>query len=112
MPWRTFEIDDEDDDFSVAGARAIGRLFRRRRQRLGIQQRRLEAVTGVDQTVISRLETGRLKGIKHSKFLALIGAMGGLLDDDPIPRWIGHGPLRVVSLAPEDVPREPEDPAV
>jgi hypothetical protein len=92
MPWRTFEIDDDEDgDLAVAGARCIGRLFRRRRQQLGIPQRRLEAQTGVDQTIISRLETGRLKGIKHSKFLTLIGAMGGLSDDDPIPSGSPRG---------------------
>ena len=84
MPWATLDIGD-DDDLRVAGARWLGAAVRRRRLQLGLTQRRLEALTQIDQTIISRIETGRSKGIKHSRLLALIGAISGLDQDDPIP---------------------------
>jgi ribosome-binding protein aMBF1 (putative translation factor) len=59
MPWDSFDIGAAEPQ-SLRGFAMIGRLVRRRRQRLGLSQRQLERLTGIDQSVISRLENGRL----------------------------------------------------
>jgi transcriptional regulator with XRE-family HTH domain len=86
MPWDTFLL-DWDDDLTARGFAALGRLVRRRRHRLGITQNELEWLSGIDQTLISKLENGRLKGMRWSRFGRLVGALGGLADDDPEPAW-------------------------
>lgn len=83
MSWETFEA-TRDDGPSWAGARWVGEAIRRRRWELVMSQRELEARSGVDQTVISRLENGRLKAFRFGQFLALVGALGGL-SFDPLP---------------------------
>ncbi len=98
MPFTTFEV-DEDDGPVFDGAKWLGRAVRQRRQALAMTQRQLENVTGIDQTMISRLETGRLKGIKHARLLLLIGVLGGLDLDAPPPRIIEPRPLRRVDLS-------------
>jgi transcriptional regulator with XRE-family HTH domain len=60
------------------GFEAIGAMVRRRRARLGWSQRYLELRSGLDQTVISRIENGKQYGIRWSRFATLVGAMGGL----------------------------------
>ena len=42
----------------------IGAEERQRRQRAGLTQRALEALTGIDQTTISKMERGRLPGLR------------------------------------------------
>lgn len=52
----------------------------------------LEAQSGIDQTVISRLENGRQYGIRWSRFALLVDALGGL---GPLPArepWPGLPP--------------------
>ena len=44
---------------------------------LGWTQRQLEAQSGVDQTVISRIENGKQYGIRWSRFALLVDALGG-----------------------------------
>ena len=56
----------------------IGALVKRRRVSLGWTQRYLEAMSGIDQTVISRIENGKQYGIRWSRFALLIDALGGL----------------------------------
>ena len=51
----------------------------------------LEAESGIDQTVISRIENGRQYGLRWSRLAVLIDAMGGLdargfEDSRPPPR--------------------------
>jgi transcriptional regulator with XRE-family HTH domain len=43
---------------------AFGRFIRRRRERMGWSQRDLEEATGIDQTVISRIENGRFRNAR------------------------------------------------
>jgi hypothetical protein len=97
MPFSTFDI-DEDDGPIIVGAVWLGRAVKERRRVLGISQRQLEAVTGIDQTLISRLETGRLKGIKHSRLLLLIGMLGGLDPNAPPPSMVDVRPRRRIDL--------------
>jgi transcriptional regulator with XRE-family HTH domain len=56
----------------------IGAEIKRRREALGWSQRVLEAQSGIDQTVISRIENGKQYGIRWSRFARLVDALGGL----------------------------------
>jgi transcriptional regulator with XRE-family HTH domain len=78
--WESFRADVAEPQ-ARRGFVLIGRLVLRRRQRLGLSQRHLERLCGVDQTVISRLENGRLGGLRWSRFAQLVAALGGLGDD-------------------------------
>jgi transcriptional regulator with XRE-family HTH domain len=97
MPFSTFEV-DADDGPIIGGARWLGQAVRQRRRVLGVTQRQLENVTGIDQTIISRLETGRLKGIKHARLLLLIGTLGGLDLTAPPPRMTAIEPRGRIDL--------------
>ena len=55
----------------------IGVEIKRRRLALGWTQRMLEAQSGIDQTVISRIENGKQYGIRWSRFALLVDALGG-----------------------------------
>jgi transcriptional regulator with XRE-family HTH domain len=85
----------------------IGAAIKRRRVALGWTQRQLEAQSGVDQTVISRIENGKQYGIRWSRFALLVDALGGFGGPagrgpwpSPIPRPPGP-PGRVVDLTGE-----------
>jgi hypothetical protein len=86
MTWDSFAV-REMDPVTRSGFELIGRLVRRRRQQLAISQRQLEHLCGVDQTVISRLENGKLGGLRWSRFADLVGALGDLGEADPPPAW-------------------------
>ena len=73
------------------GWHLLGAAIRRKRLSLGWTQRVLEAESGIDQTVISRIENGRQYGLRWSRLAVLIDAMGGLdargfEDSRPPPR--------------------------
>jgi DNA-binding Xre family transcriptional regulator len=70
------------------GWELIGVTVKRRRFAIRWSQRDLERASGVDQTVISRLENGRLSGLRFSRFARLVAAMNGLDPEAP------HPPLR------------------
>jgi transcriptional regulator with XRE-family HTH domain len=86
MTWHLFDVASTDER-TRRGFRLIGRLVLRRRGQLGITQRELESLSGIDQTVISRLENGKLGGLRWSRFAELVDALGGLGDTDPSPAW-------------------------
>ncbi len=90
MSWDSFDPAGADAG-AREGFRLIGRLFQRRRHRLGMTQATLELVSGVDQTVISRLETGQLRGIRWSRLAKIVAALGGIGESDPPPRWWAEG---------------------
>lgn len=60
------------------GFELIGVEIKRRRLLLGWSQRTLEAYSGIDQTVISRLENGKQYGMRWSRFARLVDALGGI----------------------------------
>ena len=60
----------------TAGWAAIGASIRAARLRRGMTQTALGNRTGVHQSTISRLETGRLTGLRWSKFARIIGTLG------------------------------------
>ena len=79
MVWPVRPRDQEQQE----GFDALGAMIRRRRVWLGWSQRYLEMRSGVDQTVISRIENGKQYGIRWSRFATLVGSMGGLDIPDP-----------------------------
>ena len=70
----------------------IGRVVKLRRNQRAISQRELERLSGVDQTVISRLENGKLYGLRWARFARIVDALGGLDVSAPVPEppaWPG-----------------------
>jgi DNA-binding Xre family transcriptional regulator len=66
------------------GWELIGASVKRRRLAIGWSQRDLQRASGLHQSAISRLENGRLSGIRFSTFARLVAAMNGL--DPAAPR--------------------------
>ena len=60
------------------GFELIGVELLRRRRVLGWSHRTLEAQSGIDQTVISRLENGKQYGMRWSRFARLVEALDGI----------------------------------
>jgi hypothetical protein len=58
---------------------AFGRFVRRARQCAGLSQQRLADLSGVSQSVISRLERGLAPHLGLSRLLAIQGVLGGCL---------------------------------
>jgi len=76
-------------DAVVRGWAMIGSAVNRRRVALAISQRDLSRRTGISQSVISRLEGGKLRGMRWSRFALLVDALDGL-DFGALPthHWI------------------------
>jgi transcriptional regulator with XRE-family HTH domain len=74
----------------------IGGMVKRRRTQLGWTQRDLSIRSGLSQTAICRLETGRLRGLRFSRFARLVAAMGGL--DPGLPLVPLIQPIPVIDL--------------
>jgi hypothetical protein len=73
----------------------IGAALKRRRQRLGLTQMDLARRTGIDQSVISRIERARRWGLSWRRFATLVAVLGGLdfVDEAsarPVPRGWEH----------------------
>ena len=99
MPSESFNMEDTDARTARGYAR-IGRQFRRRRERIGFSQRQLQELSGIDQSVISRLETGKLRGLRFSRLARLVDALGGIGDADPLPAWATRYMPRSRSMPP------------
>jgi transcriptional regulator with XRE-family HTH domain len=87
VAWDTFEIERAEPMVKV-GMHFIGELVRHRRHRLKISQADLGFAVGVHQSVISRLENGRLRGMRFAKFARLVAVLGGLDPQGPVPHWV------------------------
>jgi transcriptional regulator with XRE-family HTH domain len=74
QPW-TRENRHEITPSMRAGLITIGALIRAWRADLGLTQRQLEALSGVDQTIISRLERGRLASLRLTRLAALVAVL-------------------------------------
>jgi hypothetical protein len=79
------EPDERDDPEVRAGWMVVGELVRARRKALGWSQRDVWRATGITQPAISRLENGRLRGLRWARFGRLVSALGGLDPDLPRP---------------------------
>ncbi len=77
MPWNDPNYWMRDPE-AKRGLQMIGAAVRRQRMRAGLTQRDLGQMTGIDQSTISRLETGQRCGLKWSRFAVLVATLGGL----------------------------------
>jgi hypothetical protein len=77
MTWETFDARSASGA-AQRGLKLIGIAVRRRRHYLGVSQRELGTYCGIDQTVIGRLENGKLGGLRWSRFASLVNALNGL----------------------------------
>jgi DNA-binding XRE family transcriptional regulator len=71
------------DGFSgetLAGLVTLGESVRRARWRAGLSQRHLGRLCGLDQSIISRLENGKLANLRWWRFALLINALGDAWD--------------------------------
>ena len=84
MPW-SVEARERRFPEVQRGWEMLGAAVKRRRMAIRWSQRDLESGSGVDQTVISRLENGILPGIRFSRFARLVAATNGLEVDRPHP---------------------------
>jgi transcriptional regulator with XRE-family HTH domain len=102
------------------GYDCIGAVLKRRRLDASLTQHQLEQLSGIDQTVISRLENGRQYGLRWSRFAILVAVLGGLDDEprQPEPWWVAAGitppvyaldRLRQEGLIPPDPDADPTD---
>jgi transcriptional regulator with XRE-family HTH domain len=85
---------DPKHDVEQDGYDQIGAILKRRRAAAGFTQRQLEAMTGIDQAVISRLENGKQYGLRWSRFAILVAKLGGLDEakpPTPPPWWVTMG---------------------
>jgi transcriptional regulator with XRE-family HTH domain len=69
----------------LRGLALLGRVVKLRRGQRGLSQRQLETLSGVDQTIISRLENGKLYGLRWARFARIVEALGGLDVSLPAP---------------------------
>jgi transcriptional regulator with XRE-family HTH domain len=71
MPWT-----QESDPYSAEIRAELGRALRELRQLQGLSQKGLEDRSGLDQTIISRLERGRDVKLRLTRLLILLRALG------------------------------------
>jgi hypothetical protein len=91
------------DEDTIRGMTIIGAMVRRRRVRLGWSQRYLAERSGISQSVISRLETANIKGMKIRRFACLVSVMGGL--DPSLPPPAPARRQAPVDVEPRPLPR-------
>ena len=106
MPW-------DDEPFNTRqqrGFHLLGRTIRRRRASLGLSQRQLEALSGIDQTVISRLENGKQTGLRWVRLAQLVDALDGL--ETPHDRPATAEPDTAWHRAHPSTPAQPPKPRV
>ena len=71
----------------------IGAALKELRLGADLTQRRLEAMTGIDQTVISRLENGKQYGLRWSRYAVLVAVLHDRqpAPEAPTPWWVEIG---------------------
>ena len=70
--WTIF---DKDDEVVTAGRQVIGAGIRAARLALGLTQRQLGHRALLSQSAISRLETGRLQGLRLRTLARVVGVL-------------------------------------
>ena len=92
MAWDSITRSDRDPELQ-RGWEMVGAMVKRRRTLIGWSQRDLARECGLAQSAISRLESGKLSGVRFGRFAKLVVAMNGLDPGAPPPRrpiW-AHG---------------------
>jgi len=83
------------------GLDLIGGTVKRRRLRLALSQRQLQRLSGVQQSGISRLENGKLTGLRWQRFARIVDALDGLeYAAPPAPHRPWPGPASLGPLLP------------
>jgi transcriptional regulator with XRE-family HTH domain len=117
QPGRWEHSRDARHGIEQRGYEHIGAMVKRRRVRASMSQRELERLTGIDQSVISRLENGKQYGLRWSRFARLVGVLEGLDEParSPTPWWVEMGitppdymleSLRAKGLIPAEPPAD------
>jgi predicted transcriptional regulator len=65
----------------------FGRVIRQARYRSELSQRQLEWICGVDQTVISRLENGRIRHMRVQSVARVVAGLAGHITIDRGEAW-------------------------
>lgn len=66
---------DDPDETERLGAKIIGAGVRRARLFAGLTQRQLGWRAGLSQSIVSRLENGRLRGMRFRTLARILGAL-------------------------------------
>jgi transcriptional regulator with XRE-family HTH domain len=66
----------------ASGMELLGRWIRESRVAAGLTQGQLARLAGMHQTTLSRLERGRLEGLRLHRLAALIAVLHSRLGDD------------------------------
>jgi len=69
----------------ATGMELLGRWIRESRVRAGMTQAQLARLAGMHQSTLSRLERGRLDGLRLHRLAALIAVLDARLGDDLDP---------------------------
>lgn len=72
---RYWEFEEDVESAVSVGLRVIGEIVRDARLRRNLTQRQLAWQAGFTQSTISRLETGRLRGMRLRTLAAIIGVL-------------------------------------
>ena len=68
------------DSDEAYGIRQLGEIVRLARRDAGVSQHTLAALIGVDQAVISKLEAGKLTGLRLRRLGAIIAVLDGRVE--------------------------------
>lgn len=102
------------DEETAAALEALGRQVRGARRHAAVSQRQVEAMTGIDQTTIVRIEHGRATGLPLRRFARLLVALdAGVATRRPAPafglpargshEWINDGPAWDITVGVDDL---------
>jgi transcriptional regulator with XRE-family HTH domain len=69
----------------VLGMELLGRWIRESRRQAGMTQAQLARLAGIHQTTLSRLERGRLEGLRLHRLAAIIAVLDLRLGDNLRP---------------------------
>lgn len=91
MRMRYWDFDEDVDECVYVGLLVIGGLVREARLRRNLTQRQLAWATGISQSTISKLETGRLRGMRLRTLAAIIGVLRMNNAGSTSPGWHALG---------------------
>jgi transcriptional regulator with XRE-family HTH domain len=106
--------DEPVDDQTAAALEALGRQVRGARRHAALSQRQVEAMTGIDQTTIVRIEHGQATGLPLRRLAILLAALdAGVATRRPavafglaVPgsdEWINDGPAWDTAIGADDL---------
>jgi transcriptional regulator with XRE-family HTH domain len=88
---RYWEFEEDVDSAVHVGLRVIGDIVREARLRRNLTQRQLAWQALLAQSTISRLETGRLQGMRLRTLAAIIGVLRMNPNGRASSAWVANG---------------------